>query len=163
MQTISIIYIISECQTDVEQEWKTVEELEHKINRLEAYKCSKAAAAEFDVRVLMESDKWAWFCTGLPTYSSFMHLVEYLEPKAKSLIPWNGSLTQCHSENSCAFRNISVANQLFSVMIRLRLRLVLTDVCFRFSISEATYSRLFSTWICFFGKRAEVVISLSNS
>ena len=116
--------------------------MEQKISLLEASQSLKATAAAFDVQILVNDDKRTRFYTGLPTYSSFMQLVEYLEPKAKSLIPWNSS--QTHDQEDCAksrraFNNISVANQLFSVLIRLRLGLVAADVCFRFNISEATY------------------------
>jgi len=145
----------------VEQEcWKTVKELEQTISVLqqEASLSSRVAAAEFDVRVLADDDKRTCFYTGLPTYSLFMSLVEYLEPKAKSMIPWNSGRTQeDRGTSSRAFNSISVANQLFSVLIRLRLGLVVADVCFRFNFSDATYSRLFSTWICFLSKELRLL------
>ena len=40
---------------------------------------------------------------------------------------------------------MSVANQLFSVVIRLRLGLLVADVCVRYGVSEGTYSRVFTT------------------
>ena len=45
------------------------------------------------------------------------------------------------------FAGLSIADQLFSVLIRLRRGLEALDVSIRFQISEATYSRLFTTWI----------------
>lgn len=45
-----------------------------------------------------------------------------------------------------------VANQLFSVVIRLRLDLLVADVCPRFGDVAGTYSRLFTTWVCFLSK-----------
>ena len=44
---------------------------------------------------------------------------------------------------------MSVANQLFSVVICLRLGLLVADVCVHFGVSEGTYSCLFTTWIYF--------------
>lgn len=118
-----------------------------------------ASAAEFDVQLLENDDKLTRFYTGLPTYSAFVSLVEYLEPKAKVMIPWNSNQTleDRVGTTSHAFKGISVANQLFSVLIRLRLGLVATDVCFRFKFSEAVYSRLFSTWICFLSKELRLL------
>ena len=71
------------------------------------------------------------FYTGMPTYDSFMALVEYLEPKA--------------------------ANQLFAILIRLRLGLLITDVSTCFKIPEPTYSRMFTTWICFLSKELHLI------
>ena len=50
------------------------------------------------------------------------------------------------------FSNISVANQLFSIFIRLQLGLLITDVSTRFKIPEGTYSCMFTTWICLLSK-----------
>ena len=47
---------------------------------------------------------------------------------------------------------MSVGNQLFAVLIRLRRGLESLDVCIRFKISETTYSRMFTTWILFLSK-----------
>ena len=48
---------------------------------------------------------------------------------------------------------MSIANQLFSVLIRLRLiGLLVADVCVHFKISESMYCRLFTTWIYFLSK-----------
>ena len=52
---------------------------------------------------------------------------------------------------------MSVANQPFSVQIRLRLGLLVADVCVRFGVNEGTYSRLFTTWICFLSKELKLL------
>jgi len=47
---------------------------------------------EFSVKVMLEgNDKLTHYFTGLPTYSSFVALMEYLIPKAVALSPWNGN------------------------------------------------------------------------
>ena len=48
--------------------------------------------------------------------------------------------------------SLSVANQLFDVLILLRRGLESLDVCIRFKISETTYSRMFTTWVLFLSK-----------
>ena len=93
-----------------------------------------------------------------------MALVDYFEPKAKAMVvAWNSSQTKQFIFNekvseSRFFHGISVANQLFSVLIRLRSSgLVVADVCCQFKISEGTYSQLFSTWICFLSKGLRIL------
>ena len=133
------------CQTDVEQET----DQEQQISRART-----TSVAEFDVRVL-----------GL--LHRVTHVLRYrwwsILAKAKVMITWNSSRTQQDHVDATgrAFKSISVANQLFSVLIRLRLGLAATDVCFQFKFSEA-YSCLFSTWICFLSKELRIV-SFSNS
>ena len=48
--------------------------------------------------------------------------------------------------------NLSVANQLFAVLIQLQQGLESLDVCTRFKISETTYSHMFSIWVLFLSK-----------
>ena len=53
--------------------------------------------------------------------------------------------------------DLSIANQLFAVLVGLRLALPLTDMSVRFGIAEFTYCRLFSTWICFLSKELRLL------
>jgi len=113
--------------------------------------------------MLEGNDKLTRYYTGLPTYSSFAAFVEYLTPKAVALAPWNGSNTRDIVPQSDVptahqrFAGLSIADQLFSVLIRLRRGLEALDVSIRFQISEATYSRLFTTWILFLSKELKLL------
>ena len=62
------------------EEWKTVEELQQEVCRLEA---TLSTGIALDVTVLKDNNKLARLYTGMPTYDSFLAFVEYLEPKAK--------------------------------------------------------------------------------
>ena len=106
---------------------------------------------EFDVQLLEGNDKLTRFYAGMPTYDLFMTLVEYLEPKAKAMRVWKGGSTKTEQkqQGSQCFSNLSTANQLFAILIRLRLGLLITDVSTRFKIPEPTYNCIFTTWICF--------------
>ena len=111
---------------------------------------SLCASAQLDVKILASNDKLTRLYTGLPTYDAFMALVEYLEPTARDMIAWNSSQTKeldakGRQGGSRCFHGMSVANQLFSVLIRFRLGLLVADVCVRFGVSEGTYSCLFTT------------------
>jgi len=112
--------------------------------------------------ILEGNDKLTRFYTGLPTYNSFIAFVTYLEPKAMELRPWNGSKTRGEDEKvgqsgARCFTSLTIVDQLFSVLIRLRRGLDAMDVCVHFRISEATYSRLFTTWITFLSKELRLL------
>ena len=105
----------TECQTELQQEWKTVEELQQRISVLEASLC---ANAQLDVKILDGNDKLTRLYTGLPTYDLFKALAEYLESKAVDMIAWNSGQTKeldtkGKQGGSCCFRSMSVANKLF--------------------------------------------------
>ena len=78
------------------------------------------------------------------------------------MIAWNSSKTkELNSSGKQSglrcFSGMSIANQLFSVLIRLRLGLLVADVCVHFKISESMYCRLFTTWICFLSKELRLL------
>ena len=130
-----------------------------------------APRAQFDIDVIKNNDKLTRYYTGMPTFDSFMGLVEYLTPKAKNLISWNGRYTKDNSNMAhhfarAKFSDISIANQLFAVLVRLRLAFPVTDKSVRFEIPESTYSRLFSTCVCFLSKELRLLrifISITSS
>lgn len=151
-----------ECQTEVT--WCTVEE---RISLLEA---ALHQRPEFSVSTILEgNDKLTRFYTGMPTYDTFVAFVKYLEPKALHLQPWRGSETARLDDEvisieelslrkkSVCFACLSVANQLFAVLIKLRRGLESLDVSIRFKISETTYSRMFTTWITFLSKELRLL------
>ena len=126
------------------------------------WEASLCASGQLDVKILAGNDKLTHLYTGLPTYNAFMALVEYLEPKARNMIAWNSSQTRELDSNgkqggSRCFHSMSVANQLFSVVIRLWLGLLVADVCVHFGVSKGTYSCLFTTWICFLSKKLKLL------
>ena len=125
------------------------------------------ARAELQVEILVGDDKLTQLYTSLPMYNSFKELVEYLEPKAVDMIAWNSSQTKelylkGKQGGSRCFHGMFVANQLFCVLIRLRLGLSVGDVCVRFKISEGTCSCLFTTWICFLAKELRLLFSFPS-
>ena len=100
--------------------------------------------------ILEGNDKLTRFYTGMPTYDTFVAFVKYLEPKALHLQSWRGSETARLDDEvinieelslrkkSVCFACLSVANQLFAVLIKLRRGLESLDVSIRFKISETT-------------------------
>ena len=109
--------------------------------------------------VSMLNEKLAQLYTSFPTLTSFL---AFVEPKARNMVVWNSSKTkelnvQGKQGGNRSFHGISLANQLLYVLIPLRLELVAADVCARFKLSEGTYSRLFTTWICFLSKEPRLL------
>ena len=114
--------------------------------------------------MLKDNNKLTRFYKGMPTYGSFLAPVDYLEPKVKAMKSWKGSSTNIEEKQhhlQC-FGNLSVANQLFSILIRFRLGLLITDSSTRFKIPEATYSRMFTTKICLLSKELRQVFPFSS-
>ena len=116
---------------ETSEEWKTVEELQQKVSKLET---TLSHGTALDVTVLKDNNKLTRLYTGMPTYDSFLAIVDYVEPKTKEMIAWNSSRTkelniggkQCSPQ---CFSGMSTANQLFSVLIRLRLGALAADIC----------------------------------
>jgi hypothetical protein len=63
---------------------------------------------------------------------------------------WVGQKQQSGSDRQRASTgSLDLITQFFSVLVRLRLGLFVCDISERFCISEGTFSKYFSTWICF--------------
>lgn len=111
----------------------------------------KTQYAPFGIEKFQECDEDIQFYTGLPDYDSFVDLLEYLDPGE------NGSNIIRHHRTSSyryeAYRGrpqkVSVPNQLFMVLIKLRLGIFHQHLGHLFSVSASTVSRIFSTWVDF--------------
>ena len=102
---------------------------------------------------LEDNGKLTQFYTRMPSYDSFMAFSSYLESKAVHLQAWRGNDTSDSRSRESSmdrkpyhyFSSLSMCNQLFAVLIRLRWLLEPLDACTRFKINVATYSRMFTT------------------
>ena len=77
---LTIIITFSECQTDEDGNVVARRQAENKMLR-----SMLLERPELDVRLLENNDRLTRFYTGMPTFDSFLALVEYLTPKAKEL------------------------------------------------------------------------------
>ena len=65
------------------------------------------------------------------------------------MIYWSGPKnTQQVERTRYSTCSLDLVNQLFAVLMRLRLGIFVQDVADRFCISNSTFSKYFSTWIC---------------
>ena len=77
-----------------------------------------APTAQFDIDIIRNDDRLTCYYTGMPTFDSFMGLVEYFIPKAKDLISWNERYTKdtCiigHHFARTKISDIIIANKLY--------------------------------------------------
>ena len=79
---------ITECQTDVQGDF--VAKLQNEISTLKA---SLSEKPKFDIQMLKDNNKLTRFYTWLPTYDTFLALVDYLGPIVKAMRSWKGSST----------------------------------------------------------------------
>ncbi|XP_065891719.1 uncharacterized protein [Dysidea avara] len=85
---LTTIIRFSECQTD--EDGNVVARLQAENRMLRSMLLERP---ELDVRLLENNNRLTRFYTGMPTFDSFLALVEYLTPKAKELRAWKGSST----------------------------------------------------------------------
>lgn len=94
------------------------------------------------------------FYTGFVSKERFDSFYSWVEPYAKTMIKWSQIQRERGKENYKRRRSsgnfaLSLYDQLFLFMIRLRLGLLETDLGVRFNISTSTVSRIILTWAIF--------------
>ena len=96
--------------------------------------------------------------TGLTNYGVFCALVRYLTPKAKHLRWWRGEstlVTICQPDAEGRSRlarrehKLSIEEQFFLVLVRLRTGASTLEMAHRAGISTSYFSKLYTTWINF--------------
>ena len=122
----------------------------------------------FGVELIVDKDSATQFYTGLPVYGLFVALLRYLTPKAERLTEWRGERetaadNSTHSRGRRPWVHIPVAEQLFAVLVRLRLCLNGQDIAQRMGIAVVTFSRLFTTWVLFLAKELPLLFPWPNS
>lgn len=111
---------------------------------------------KFTVENFKEDDSAIRFYTGFPNYKCFESFFKYLEPKVAKLQYWgnrNVPDSQPYQKKGRKKperkRSISPLNELFMVLVRLKVGLFAKDLSDRFFISEAQFSKTFCTWVNF--------------
>ena len=83
----------------------------------------------FGIRTIEANDDKTKYYTRLPSWSVFLHLYLFLAP------------------HSSPFSKLSLENELFLVLVRLRLGLYLEDLAAYFKVQSSVASRLFQKWL----------------
>ena len=94
----------------------------------------------------MHNDTSVSHYTGFPSYDIFLAFFTFLGPAVNCLHYWGSSTKKRVRKRKT---KLTPVNQLFMVLVKLRLDLTFRDLAYRFQISQATVSRYFITWVCF--------------
>ena len=111
------------------------------------------------VQLTRESDVCCF--TGFMSTEMFKYVFRHVQSKASNMLYWKGlkqtSEEQSHSEEYFCRpgiyirpgpnKKLSLEQEFFLVMLRLRMGLLLQDLAFRFQISTGLASQFFTTWI----------------
>ncbi|KAH6938579.1 hypothetical protein HPB50_010896 [Hyalomma asiaticum] len=123
---------------------------ECEIVTMENKKLDQQKSRRFSIECFMDSPEDISFYTGLPNFESFMSLLRLIDPgeNAENIRVWSRSYSGRPS-NAGRPHMLTAEDQLFLVLVRLRLGLFERDLAYRFKVSVATVSRICTTWISF--------------
>lgn len=123
--------------------------LEEKIRELEF----QMGKLKFRLETFEDDDNMIRFYTGFPSYKAFCSFFTFLEPRAKWMRRWRGSETSTPSiagtEAGLGRRKLKLQDELFVVLARLRLNLLVSDISLKLGISEGQFSKMLTSWISF--------------
>ena len=99
----------------------------------------------FGIESIAGNDSLVQFYTGFKSYEQLLAFYEFLGPVVNHLRYWGTE------ENATRKRKLKLnpLNQLFLVLVKLKLNLRERDIAYRFGVSTSTVSKYLITWICF--------------
>lgn len=106
----------------------------------------------------MDNDTLTKFYTGLPAYSIFLWLFNYVAAKSSRMTYWTGnSSTPSGNKSRFSTTVLRPVDQFLSFLMRNRLGLLVQDISDRFGISTATFSKYYTTWLCLLHKELKIL------
>ena len=126
-----------------------IEYLEAENDRLKKEGSSaESARTHFRIEQIKHDDSLIKFYTGFISYRILLAFFTFLGPVVHKLNYW-GSKKHQGSQVRKRHRKLDAENQLFMLLVKLRLNLKTRDLAFRFGLSPSQVSRYLTTWICF--------------
>ncbi|XP_069122148.1 uncharacterized protein [Argopecten irradians] len=131
-------------------------EIEEKIKELTEIKTRYEAMKIqlLNIEEMKDSPKDVQFWTGFPNYSTFLAVYAFLEPRARTLKYWKGQSTIASENFSKSYinkpgpdRKLSLKEEFFLTMIRLKVGLLTEDLAKRFNVSTGSISSIFTSWV----------------
>ena len=109
-------------------------------------------ARKFSIERVKDDDKLVSFYTGFSSYLMFLACFNFLKRSAEVMRGWKGSATcpddvDQHGQKPARKSKLSLEEQFFLVMVRLRLGLFEVDLADRFGVHPSTVSRIIITWL----------------
>lgn len=125
-----------------------------RVEALEAENCllkkklneSAAKREYFRINYIQHDDKLVHFYTGFISFMVFQAFFSFLGPVVNELNYWGAKRGKRSRHRS---QKLNPINQLFLLLVKLRLNLRQKDLAYRFGISTTVVSRYITTWICF--------------
>ncbi|KAJ8302896.1 hypothetical protein KUTeg_019292, partial [Tegillarca granosa] len=98
------------------------------------------------VEKIVDNDTLTKFYTGLPAYSIFLWLFNYVAAKSSRMTYWTGnSSTPSGNKSRFSTTVLRPVDQYLSFLMRNQLGLLVQDISDRFGISTATFSKYYTT------------------
>lgn len=141
-------------KTDLSTEF--LSEIEGKIKDLdEAVAQNEIYRSQIlDLNDMKSNARQIQFWTGFPNYETMYALFEFLEPRAKTMTYWRGNQTLSGERDSDSFynkrgpeRKLTLLDEFFLTMVRLKVGLLVEDLAKRFSVSVGTVSSIVTSWV----------------
>ncbi|KAM7297119.1 uncharacterized protein ISCGN_022272 [Ixodes scapularis] len=135
---------LSKAQREVLKLKRHIEILEEENKKLK-----QKVSRKFSIECFKDAPEDVQFYTGLPDYGTFMFLLKFVDPgqNGENVKLWSVSYSQDSKQGRP--RSLPPHDELFLILVRLRLGLFEKDLAFRFGISVGTVSRLCTTWISY--------------
>ena len=144
---------------EIERHEEQIARLQADVLRLEE-QVQTLLSQRFCLKRFEGSDLDIQFFTGLPSYPVFMCLYRYLEPLLCHLRLCRSDIKSTSTQTfKPRARALQPIDELFLVLIRLRLGLLEQDLAHRFNIGIATVSRICITWIKFLDQQLRPLIT----
>ena len=147
-QRIEASLTLSQAQEHIKQLTEQVTILEQQLQDI-----CRTHVERFGLQRFQGSNDDILFYTGLPTYDILLCLYRYLEP----LLPYLRYRPSKHSNPTHQLlsrqRLLQPIDELFLVLVRLRLDLLEDDLAHRFNASTSTVSRICTTWLPFLSQQ----------
>ena len=140
---------ISELELEIEYQKKINKDLINQNKYLEMN-----SKESFSVDSFKDNPKLFRFYTGLPDYETFKIIFESFGAAVYSLV-YIGSNTNAGKLESADYikkgpkRRLSIEQEFFLVLVRLRLGLLEEDIAYRAGVSTSHFSRIWITWLDF--------------
>ena len=116
----------------------------------------------FSLNAIKNTNLFQYY-TGLPSYDVFSALYNDLEPEAKDMQyvsqagkPHHSSMFKSKPGKQ---RVLSLEEEFFATLVRLRLGLPSRDIARRFGIAESTFSVIFNTWVILLSQQLELFVA----
>lgn len=107
------------------------------------------------------------YYTGFPSYSTFSAVFQYLKFYAEDMqyVSQLGKKhhTETFQQKPGPARVLSLEEEFFATLVRLRLGIPSKDCARRFGIAESTFSNIFNTWVVLIAKELERICSMPST